>query len=178
MATLSGVRADAIAVTGTGKECDHSWAFSFQITVEPGNALPPYCLNSCDEAYYVLDGTLEVRVGDRTRTATRGEFLRIPSGAVRAYRNRSSLRARLLVCPMSPSVERFLEGPPLELDQVIGLAAYHYTSLTNLASCHQRPLLPASELPTDHGADIAASPQRRHWRGRPSLITARVRAQV
>ena len=63
----------------------------------PGAGAPPNRHPADDEAFYVLDGTFEFEIeGDRIR-AERGAFVRVPNGAVHAFRNVGSAPGQLLI---------------------------------------------------------------------------------
>lgn len=64
--------------------------------VAPGGGAPPNRHPTDDEAFYVLEGRFEFQVGDETRIAGPGEFVRVPRGAVHAFRNIDPTPSRLL----------------------------------------------------------------------------------
>jgi mannose-6-phosphate isomerase-like protein (cupin superfamily) len=64
--------------------------------VAPGAGLPNRH-PADDEAFYVLEGTFEFGVGSETRTAKRGDFVRVPNGEVHTFRNIGQEPGRLLV---------------------------------------------------------------------------------
>jgi mannose-6-phosphate isomerase-like protein (cupin superfamily) len=53
--------------------------------------------HSDDEAWYVLEGTLGFRLGDKTVTATAGSAVLAPAGTPHAYWNAEPGRARYLL---------------------------------------------------------------------------------
>jgi len=63
----------------------------------PGAGAPPNRHPGEDEAFYVLDGTFEFSVEGKTITATSGQFVKIPDGAVHAFRNAGDAPGRLLI---------------------------------------------------------------------------------
>jgi quercetin dioxygenase-like cupin family protein len=63
----------------------------------PGAGAPPNRHPGEDEAFYVLDGTFEFTVEGETITATSGQFVKIPDGAVHAFRNAGEKPGRLLI---------------------------------------------------------------------------------
>jgi len=61
----------------------------------PEGAGPPPHVHAWDEAYYVLDGAIEVLTGERMQTVRQGEFIFIPGGTPHMFRFKAS-RARFL----------------------------------------------------------------------------------
>lgn len=68
----------------------------FTIPEEPG-FVPKHVHHETDEAFYVLEGTLEIDIGDRTAELTPGSFAFGPRGVPHAYRNVGDGAAHLLV---------------------------------------------------------------------------------
>lgn len=101
----------------------------WEADVPPGAGPPPHAHRDQDEAYYILDGELEVRDGNRTFTARAGAFVFIPRGAVHAFRNTGSTPARMLLWMTPSGFEEFLfavgqparpgeSAPPLGPDEI------------------------------------------------------------
>jgi quercetin dioxygenase-like cupin family protein len=63
----------------------------------PGAGAPPNRHPSDDEAFYVLEGSFEFTIEDRTIAATTGSFVKIPTGAVHAFKNTGDAPGRLLI---------------------------------------------------------------------------------
>lgn len=61
-----------------------------------------------DEAWYVLEGTLRFRIGDREFDAPAGSGVFAPRGVPHSYENPSSERARYLLV-MTPNTLRLIE---------------------------------------------------------------------
>jgi quercetin dioxygenase-like cupin family protein len=92
-------------------------------TVE-GDGPPPHIHTTEEEAFYVLDGELNVIVGERTVTATAGAFVLVPRGTVHTYSRAGTTLAKILVIISPAGFERFFEeiaGPP-DLDKIKTLA--------------------------------------------------------
>ncbi len=73
----------------------------------PGDQAPPHVHHRSDEAFYVLDGQLEVLVGDERRTLGAGELAVIDAGTVHTFANRGPGGARILVI-MTPEVDELI----------------------------------------------------------------------
>jgi quercetin dioxygenase-like cupin family protein len=70
----------------------------FELTVEPGARVPPaHSHSGNEEIVYVLEGRLDYRVGDETRTLGPGDRMHTPRGVVHAFSNPHDATARALV---------------------------------------------------------------------------------
>lgn len=78
---------------------DTSGRFSLmERTLPPGGRMPSphrHCEN--EEAYFVLEGTVEFRVGDEVVEGRHGTFVLVPAGEAHTFGNTSDDPARLLV---------------------------------------------------------------------------------
>jgi mannose-6-phosphate isomerase-like protein (cupin superfamily) len=61
---------------------------------QPGSG--PHSHEANEEIFYVLEGEMSFRVGDRWIEASRGSFLRVPAGTIHDFENRSDARAGVL----------------------------------------------------------------------------------
>ncbi len=67
-------------------------------TLPPGGRMPPaHSHVGNEEAYFVLDGSVEFRVADDVFRGTSGMFVLVPAGEPHTFGNTSDERARLLV---------------------------------------------------------------------------------
>ena len=84
--------------------------------VGPGAEPPPHIHHREDEAWYVLEGELIYRVGDRELPASAGSFVFAPRGVPHSFTVRSPGPARLLVVVSPAGFEGFSEemGRPAE----------------------------------------------------------------
>lgn len=65
--------------------------------VEPGKPGPgPHAHEANEELFYVIEGTMTFRAGDRYVDAPAGTFLRIPATVVHDFENRTGRRAGVL----------------------------------------------------------------------------------
>jgi mannose-6-phosphate isomerase-like protein (cupin superfamily) len=63
--------------------------------LDPKGAIQPH-LHSFEESFYVLEGTLDVQIGDRTESIGPGNFGLIPTGTAHSWKNTGSATARWL----------------------------------------------------------------------------------
>ena len=85
-----------IVIKATGEHTGGSFFLS-ESTLPPGFAgPPPHRHRELHDMFYVLEGTLTLRLGDRTVEAAPGSFACVPPGVVHTFRNDSDAPVRLL----------------------------------------------------------------------------------
>ena len=88
-------------------------AYTLAEMVVTSQGPPQHIHHDCEEAFYVLEGEIEVRVGERTVHATAGSFVLIPRGTVHAFRGLRDTPAKILVIVSPSGLEKFF-------DEVVG----------------------------------------------------------
>jgi quercetin dioxygenase-like cupin family protein len=90
-------------------------------TIAPGfTGPPPHSHQQITDTFYVLEGTLTVRLGDEFVDASAGTYICIPPGNVHTFSNRSDVPARFLNINSPAGWENYLRdvatlmkaGPP------------------------------------------------------------------
>ena len=74
----------------------------FRMAPPPAPGPPPHIHDDADECVYVLDGTLEMSVGERTIVGGPGSVMLAPRGSIHSLVNAGSDTARIIVV-LSPS---------------------------------------------------------------------------
>jgi mannose-6-phosphate isomerase-like protein (cupin superfamily) len=89
---------------------DSNGRFSFmERTLPPGGRMPPPHRHvNNDEAYFVLEGVVEFRVGEHVVVGTIGAFVLVEAGEAHTFGNTSDLPARLLVLH-APGLDGYFE---------------------------------------------------------------------
>lgn len=79
-------------------------------TLPPGGRRPPeHKHTNCSEAYFVLDGTVAVRLADRELAVGREGFVLVPRGTLHTFGNPTEREARLLVIH-APAMDAYFAG--------------------------------------------------------------------
>jgi quercetin dioxygenase-like cupin family protein len=78
-----------------------------EVSADPGYTSPFHRHQRDDEAIYVLDGTVQLYVGDEQYAAGPGSFTFMPRGVPHGYTVTSSDVARLHILMSPPGFERF-----------------------------------------------------------------------
>jgi quercetin dioxygenase-like cupin family protein len=109
---------------------------SYEIFLQQGpeGAGPPPHFHPWDEAYYVLEGQIDVLLGDRHITLSAGEFVHIPGGIVHNFRMRTAT-ARFLSVASRAGASKFFAAfhheitDPSDVGKVVAVAARHEVRL-------------------------------------------------
>ena len=97
-------------VVKVGKESAQGAYTLLEMTgLPPGLWVPPHIHHAEEEAWYVLDGELTFRVGDRTIPAVPGSFILVPRGLVHAFGNTGARPASLLEIFSPAGMEGYFE---------------------------------------------------------------------
>jgi|SRR5215203_5019452 len=89
---------------------DTGGAYSLTDSVVPsGGRPPPHVHHREHEDFWVLEGELEVQVGENTFRAGAGSFVHLPKGIPHAYENIGTGPARFLTLMVPGGLEKFFE---------------------------------------------------------------------
>ena len=99
---------DEVTFLITGEETDGA-VFMSELSVPPAGGPPPHIHHREDESFYIREGTLAIRVGDRTANVSPGDFVHVPQGTVHCFKNTGNTHAKMLVTFTPAGMERFFE---------------------------------------------------------------------
>jgi mannose-6-phosphate isomerase-like protein (cupin superfamily) len=74
-----------------------------------GSGAPPHYHGRAEEGFYVLEGSLSIRLEKREIDATAGTFVLVPRGLVHSFDNPADVPARYLVIWSPPEAGRYFE---------------------------------------------------------------------
>ena len=92
----------------TGAQTNGAY-FIMEATMPPGAGPPPHIHHREEEDYYILEGTLDITLGDKQLKASAGDFVHTPRGTVHTFRNAWSTMARMLVFCAPAGLEKYFE---------------------------------------------------------------------
>lgn len=92
----------------TGAQSDGAY-FIVEAIVPPEGGPPLHIHHREQESFYVLEGTLDITLGDKVVKASTGDFVHVPRGIIHAFRNVGSGMARTLLINSPAGFEKFFE---------------------------------------------------------------------
>lgn len=92
----------------TGEDTGRTYALTDSL-VPPHGGPPPHIHHREDEAFWVLEGELEILVGEQKFRASTGSFVHLPKGILHAYENVGTQPARFLTLMVPAGLEKFFE---------------------------------------------------------------------
>lgn len=87
---------------------DTGGAYALVEATVTGEGPPQHIHGAEEEAFYVLEGEVDIQVGDETVHGTKGSFVLIPRGTVHTFWNVGHSPAKLLVIISLPGMEEYL----------------------------------------------------------------------
>ncbi len=94
--------------TYKARQEDTGEAYALVETTVAGQGPPQHIHHAEEEAFYILEGEVNVQVGERTIQGTAGSFILIPRGTVHTFWNAGSTPAKMLVIISPPGSEQAL----------------------------------------------------------------------
>ena len=92
----------------TGAESGGAY-FAMEAFVPPGGGPPPHIHRREDETFYVLEGRVDFRLGDRVVTGGPGAFVNVPRDTVHNFHNAGTEVARMILTFTPAGIEHFFE---------------------------------------------------------------------
>ena len=77
--------------------------------IPPGGGPPLHIHHREEECFYLLEGILDVTMGEQKVKATTGDFVQIPRGTVHAFLNAGSTTARMLLFFSPAGMDKYFE---------------------------------------------------------------------
>lgn len=105
---------------------------SVEIFLQSGSegAGPPPHAHAWDEAYFVLEGQLEVLTDDRVQTLSKGDFVFIPGGTAHCFKMKTpgtrflSVNSRAGASPFFKDIDREV-GSAMDIPKIVDVARRH-----------------------------------------------------
>ncbi len=124
---------ELVTFKATGEDTGGKYALTDSV-VPPQGGSPPHIHHREDEAFWVLEGELDILVGETKFRVGAGSFVHLPKGVLHSYENVSAKPARFLTLMVPAGLERFFEEvgkpgrdqsspPPVEEEDIERLLA-------------------------------------------------------
>ncbi|HZS47154.1 MAG TPA: cupin domain-containing protein [Blastocatellia bacterium] len=122
---------DPFTCKAVGENTNNSWSL-FEATVMPGSVVPNHKHDGFDEAFYLLEGELEMWLDGETINASPGHLVNFQRGTVHGYQNKSGAPARYLTWTHPAGIEHFYEemssnvkSMPEDLNKILEISDKH-----------------------------------------------------
>ena len=99
---------DQVTFLITGRQTGGAF-FMAEVLVPPGGGTPPHIHGREEETFYLQQGTLTIQVGEKTLTASAGDFVCLPRGIVHCFQNTGNVDAKFLLVAAPAGLEKFFE---------------------------------------------------------------------
>ena len=99
---------DAYRFLVTGEETGGAY-FAMEAIVPPGGGPPPHIHRNEDETFYVVEGRVEILLGDEVITVGTGDFVNVPRGEVHRFHNSGDTTMRMILTFTPAGIEKFFE---------------------------------------------------------------------
>jgi len=97
---------DLYTFLATGEETAGAY-FQFEALVPPAGGPPPHIHNETDESFYLVEGSLEMRLGDAVVMGKAGDFVNVPKGTAHCFKNVGDKPAKMLVTFVPAGMEHY-----------------------------------------------------------------------
>jgi quercetin dioxygenase-like cupin family protein len=102
--TLHKTRIDYLLTAEHSKQCS-----LFEFSIAPGFNTGAHYHTKIEELFYVLEGELDLRCGDKTVRAGPGTFVFVPPGSAHAFGNSTDKPGRMLLLTAPPGHEKYFD---------------------------------------------------------------------
>lgn len=133
--TPLNILGDLFTCKVVGKDTENDWAL-FEAVVLPGSIVPAHRHDGFDEAFYILEGELEMCVEGESVIATKGYFINIGRGTVHGYQNKGMDPVRYLSWTHPAGIEHFygeidarIKTLPDDLERIVEIAEHHHIEI-------------------------------------------------
>jgi quercetin dioxygenase-like cupin family protein len=102
--TSHQTRVDYLLTAEHSKQCS-----LFEFSIAPGFNTGAHYHTKIEEIFYVLEGEVDLRCGERTERGGPGTFVFVPPGAAHAFGNSGAAPARMLLITAPPGHEKYFD---------------------------------------------------------------------
>ena len=92
----------------TGDQSNGAY-FIMEGIIPSGGGPPLHIHHREEECFYLLDGTFEITLGEKTFNASTRDFIQIPRGTIHKFHNMSSTTARMLLIFSPAGMDKYFE---------------------------------------------------------------------
>jgi len=108
------------------KAADTGGAFEVFEMTGPRDSGPPPHAHPWTESYSLIEGTVDVFIGDKTLSGQPGCFFQIPAGVFHSYRITSEVARVIIVTSPSGAADFFKEiDSETDIERIVGICTRH-----------------------------------------------------
>jgi quercetin dioxygenase-like cupin family protein len=109
-----GVVGDIYRFLATGDDTRGKYAM-WEAIVPPGGGPPPHVHSREEEAFYILEGEIILRINDQRLVAKAGTFANMPIGSLHSFKKETNKPAKMLISVAPAGLEQmfFEVGQPI-----------------------------------------------------------------
>jgi quercetin dioxygenase-like cupin family protein len=107
-ATIQGPAGGPLTFKARGEQTNGALTL-FENLIAPGDGPPFHTHADEDESWYVLEGALRFRLGEKIASAPAGSFVFVPRGTPHCFQNIGEEPARIIVMFTPSGMERFFD---------------------------------------------------------------------
>jgi quercetin dioxygenase-like cupin family protein len=97
---------DGVTILASGQETNGAYA-QVEGMLAPRGEAPAHIHHREDETFYILEGSIELRIGEVTHVVRAGDYRQVPRGTIHSLRNVGEHTARALVTFVPAGLEGF-----------------------------------------------------------------------
>ena len=106
--TVLTARGSAMFFKATRESTNGAFSLMERTLPPAGRKPPPHVHINCEEAFYVIEGTVEFSLGETTTIGRPDTFVLVPGGVAHTFGNAGATQARLLVIH-APAMDGYFE---------------------------------------------------------------------
>src|SRR5437868_14485192 len=107
---------DVYRFLATGEDTNGKYAL-WEAIVPPGGGPPPHVHSREEEGFYILEGEITFRIGEKRTVATAGMFANMPVGTPHSFKNESGKSAKMLISVAPAGLEQMFFEVGVPVDQ-------------------------------------------------------------
>jgi quercetin dioxygenase-like cupin family protein len=131
---------DTYRIVVGGEQTNDAYAL-IDMLIPPQGGPPPHSNATFQEAFYTIDGQIEVITKEKTYSATKGSYVNIPfNGPIHKFINKTNKTAHILALITPAGLEKMFQeiGKPVAADTLLPIPQMTHEELKHLQSIAEK----------------------------------------